>query len=166
MTRTTKILNFIYGTIILLFLLDGLTSFDIKNQTIKYCVYYGALIGSPFILIWNIFAIKTKSRKIIFTIFPAIIISLILIGGPLKMIYSAGSWRTQTILYQNKNLSFNTIEGQMQDMGALGYNTRTIEVIYITPLFMITSEVPNEIDIRVEWEKIDKYVNELEIKSP
>ncbi len=54
----------------------------------------------------------------------------------------------------------------MQDVGALGYNKRTVEVFYLTPLFMITSEVPTDIDKRVEWVKVDKDLNELELKSP
>jgi len=84
----------------------------------------------------------------------------------MKILFSTGAWRTQTILYQNGHLSFKTVEFQMQDVGALGYNKRTVEVFYLTPLFMITSEVPNDIDKRVEWVKVDKDVNELGLKSP
>lgn len=54
----------------------------------------------------------------------------------------------------------------MQDAGALGYNKRTVEVFYFTPLFMITSEVPTDIDSRVEWVKVDKDINEIGIKEP
>ncbi len=54
----------------------------------------------------------------------------------------------------------------MQDVGAFGYNKRTVEVFYLTPLFMITSEVPNDIDKRVEWVKVDEDVNELELNFP
>jgi len=54
----------------------------------------------------------------------------------------------------------------MQDVGALGYNNRTVEVFYLTPFFMITSEVPSDIDKRVEWVKVDKDVNELGLKFP
>ncbi|MCO5287501.1 MAG: hypothetical protein M9898_13895 [Chitinophagaceae bacterium] len=54
----------------------------------------------------------------------------------------------------------------MQDIGALGYNKRTVEVIYLTPLFMLTSEVPCDIDKRDEWIKVDKDINELNLKFP
>lgn len=54
----------------------------------------------------------------------------------------------------------------MQDMGALGYHKRTVEVFYLTPYFMITSEVPNDIDKRVEWVRVDIDVNELGLKLP
>ncbi len=84
----------------------------------------------------------------------------------MNFLFTTGAWRTQTILYQNGNLSFKTVEFQMQDVGALGYNKRTVEVFYLTPLFMITSEVPNSIDKKVGWVKVDKDVNELELKFP
>lgn len=54
----------------------------------------------------------------------------------------------------------------MQDIGARYYNRRTVEVIYLTPLFMMTKKVPDGIDKRVEWQKVDKGVNELELKEP
>lgn len=151
---------------VVLFLLDGLTSFDIKSQSIKSFVYFGILIGTPLTLIWNVWVIKTRNGKIVGTLFPTIILTLVLVVGPMKILFSTGAWRTQTILYQNGHLSFKTVEFQMQDIGALGYNRRTVEVIYLTPLFILTNEVPNGIDKRVEWVKVDKDVNELGLKSP
>lgn len=150
----------------MLFLLVSLTSFDIKNQAVKSFVYFGILIETPLILIWNALAFKPTKRKIIGTILPALILTMMLIVGPMKILFSTGAWQTQTILYQNGHLSFKTVEFQMQDVGALGYNNRTVEVFYLTPLFMIISEVPNDIDKRVEWVKVDKEINELELKFP
>ena len=150
----------------MLFILDSLTSLDIKSQTLKSFVYFGLLIGTPLTLIWNAIALATTRRKIIWTILPTAILTMILITGPMKFLFSTGAWRTQTILYQNGHLSFKTVEFQMQDVGALGYNKRTVEVFYLTPLFMIASEVPNDIDKRVEWVKVDNNVNELELKQP
>jgi hypothetical protein len=164
--RTTKILNIIYGLTVALFLLDSLTSFDIKSQGLKTFIYIGLLIGTPLTLVWNLLVIKTKSKRIIGTIFPTIILTLIIVVGPMKFLFSTGAWQTQTILYQNGHLSFNTVEFQMQDIGALGYNKRIVEVFYLTPFFMITSDVPNDIDKRVEWVKVDKDVNELGLKFP
>ncbi len=166
MTRTTKILNIIYVLTVVLFLLDSLTSFDIKSQPLKSVVYFGLLIGTPLTLIWNAIVLKTRNRKIIWTILPTAVLTMILIVGPMKFLFSIGAWQTQTILYQNGHFSFKTVEFQMQDIGALGYNKRSVEVFYLTPLFMITNEIPNDIDKRVEWVKVDKDVNELELKEP
>lgn len=164
MKRTTQILNIVYCLTVLLFLLDGLTSFDIKSQVIKSFVYLGVMVGIPLTLIWNSFANKNKAGKVIWTVFPTMMLVFIVIVGPMKIMSSTGAWRTQTILYQNGHLSFKTVEFQMQDVGAFGYNKRTVEVLYLTPLFMITSEVPNDIEKRVEWVKVDKDVNEFDLK--
>lgn len=150
----------------LLFLLDGLTSFDIKSQFLKSFVYFGFLIGTPTILLWNLFLVKTKTKRIIGIVYPTLFLILIFVVNPMKILFSSGAWRTQTILYQNGHLTFKKVEFQMQDIGALGYNKRTVEVIYLTPLFMLTSEVPNDIDKRVEWVKVEKDVNELGLKQP
>lgn len=52
----------------------------------------------------------------------------------------------------------------MEDIGALGYNERYVEVTYFTPWFMITKEIDPEEDPGPGWIKVDKEVNELEIK--
>ena len=52
----------------------------------------------------------------------------------------------------------------MQDIGALGYNKRTVEVIYLTDLFMIVKPVIDDINQRVEWIKVNQEINELGIK--
>ncbi len=166
MIRTTKILNIIYSLTVVLFLMDGLTSFDIKKQVLKSFVYFSFLIGTPIILLWNLFVIKTKTKRIIGAIYPTVFLVLILFVKPMKILFSSSAWRTQTILYQNGHLSFKTIEVQMQDVGASGYNKRTVEVIYLTPFFIITNEVSSDIDKRVEWIKVDKEINELGLKFP
>ncbi len=147
---------------ILLFVLDGLTAFEIKNQAIKSFTYFGLLILTPMILIWNL--ITFKKRKIIAGILPILTLIGILIIGPMKIFFSSSSWQTQTILYQNRHLGFKKVEFQMQDIGALGYNKRTVEVTYLTNLFMIVKPIEKYIDKRVEWERIDNEINELNLK--
>jgi hypothetical protein len=116
LTRTTIILNIIYGLTIVLFLLDNYTSFDIKSQDLKTFGYFGLLIGTALTLIWNAWIINTRNGKIIGTV--------------------------------------------------IGYKKRTVEVFYLRPFFMTTSEVPKDIDQRVEWIKLYKEVNELGLKLP
>lgn len=146
--------------------MDDLTGFDIKNQTLKEFIYFGFLIGAPLTFIWNLFAIKAERKSIIWLVFPIIMLALCLYVGPKIILFHTGAWRTQTIKYKNAHLSFKTVEFQMQDVGALGYNKRTVEVLYLTPLFIISHEVPSDIERRNEWIKIDKEINELGLKSP
>ncbi len=117
-------------------------------------------------LVWNLWTLKTKKWKTIGSTLPVIALIGILIIGPMRILFSSGSWKTQTILYQNGHLTFKKVEFQMQDVGALGYNKRTVEVIYLTDLFMIVSPVEKGIEKRVEWIKVDKDLNELGLKFP
>ena len=100
------------------------------------------------------------------SIVPILTIIGILIIGPTKIAFSSSSWKTQKIIYQNGHLNFKKVEFQMQDVGAFGYNKRTVEVTYLTNLFMIVSPLEKDIDKRVEWVKVDKEVNELGLKFP
>jgi hypothetical protein len=159
MKWTNRILSIIFGSIVIFFLLDSLTSFDIKSQMFKTFIYFGLLIGTPLTLTWNIFAFKTKKCKIIGSVFPTLILILIFIVGPMKIIFSTSAWQTKTILYENGHLCCKTIEFQIQDMGAFGYNKRTVEVFYLTNYFMITNPIPLKIDKKVEWIRVDKEIN-------
>lgn len=162
----TYVLNILYGIIILLFFLDGFTGFDIKAQAIKTFVYVGLLVGSPVMLVWNFFVLKAIFKRVIWTLFPAIMLVFMLITNPLKILFSSGSWHTQSILYQSRHSRFKTIEFQMQDIGALGYNERKVEVQYLTPYFMIAKVIPNTAAIGSEWIPVEKDVNELGLKFP
>lgn len=52
----------------------------------------------------------------------------------------------------------------MQDTGAFGYNTRTVEVYYITPLFMIVHKPKQEYINDAEWIKVNEDVNEMGLR--
>jgi hypothetical protein len=164
MNKTTKIINKIFCLAVFFFLLDNFTAFDIKSQILKSSIYFGFLIGMPIVLILNLFSIKSSIGKIIGVIYSIIFLILIAVISPMTIWLSSSVWRTQTILYQNQHLSFKTIEFQMQDIGARGYNKRLVEVVHITPLFMLTSDIPNNIANQPQWTKVNKNMNELELK--
>jgi len=160
----SRLLNGVFILIITLFVLDGLTPIEIKNQSIKSFAYFGMLICSPLILFWNLFTSKTIKKKISTSVIPGIALIGILAIGPMKIIFSASVWSTQTVLYQHKHKSNKKIEFQMQDVGALGYNRRNVEVLYLTSFFLIANPVEKNVDKRIDWIKVDKDVNELELK--
>lgn len=162
----SALLNGIFILTILLFILDGLTSFEIKQQAIKSFTYFGIMILTPLVLIGNLLTFKTRKWKIIGSALPTLTLLGLLIIGPSKIAFSSSVWRTQKVIYQNGQLSFKKVEFQMQDIGALGYNKRTVEVMYLTDFFMIASPVEKDIDEKAEWVKVDKEVNELGLKFP
>ena len=79
-----------------------------------------------------------------------------------------GDWKTQIIMYQHKSLSNRTIESQLQDKGALGYNKRTVDRTKLFPFVSCTKELAvenvNSIDT-MTWEKKDIYLNEQGLKG-
>lgn len=141
-------------------MLDLSPNFDIKSQFIKSFVYLISTFGSIFLLILNI---QQKLNKLYF-ILPTIGIIGIFVLGPLQILNLKSTWKTQTILYQNKHYKNKTIEFQLQDIGTQGYNKREIEAFYLTKHFMIVAAVPKDIDKKVEWIKVNKDMNEQNLK--
>ena len=131
---TSTLLNGTFILTILLFVFDWLTSFEIKNQAIKSFSYFGVMVLTPLTLVWNLWTFKSKKWKLIGSTIPTLTLIGILIIGPLKIVFSSSAWKTQKVIYQNGHLNFKKVEFQMQDIGALGYNKRTVEVIYLTDL--------------------------------
>ncbi len=52
------ILNGIFVVTITLFILDCDTSFEIKSQIVKTLTYFGLILLSPVVLVWNLFTFK------------------------------------------------------------------------------------------------------------
>lgn len=150
-----KLLYGIYHLMILLFVLDGFTSVEIKSQAIKFFVYLGILLLTPVLILLNLFLLKSGKWKLL-SLFVLIVTMVGIIKiGPIKLVFASAAWQTQTVLYQHSHLQAKKVESQWQDVGALGYNRRTVEVIYFTPLFMIVSPVDKKIESQVEWIKVD-----------
>lgn len=165
-TKLLKIVKVLYILIIALFLLDHLDSFDIKSQGIKSFIYYSTLLITPLLFIYYLIQVISKQRHVFIALLVGLVMVSIIIIGPMKIIFSSSSWKTQNIVYKHGHLNFKTVEYQMQDIGAFGYNKRTVEVLYLTPWFTIISPVINDIDKRVEWIRVDEDINELGLKMP
>ena len=158
------LLNLTFISVVLLFFLDSLTDFDIKNQFIKSFVYFGILILTPVVLLWNFRVIKEKKWQKAGRFVPVFVLGALLFMEPLRFFSASRSWKTQIIILQDKHSSTHKIEFQLQDMGARGYNKRTVEVQYLTDFFMIAHPVARNFVADENWLKIDKVVNELNLK--
>ncbi|WP_143055646.1 hypothetical protein [Flavobacterium terrigena] len=96
-----------------------------------------------------------------FSFIPIIAFIQILNFGIINTLLNASSWKTQTIVYQNKFDDSKKVEFQMLDIGFAGYDKRTVEVNYITDWFFISK---NKGIYNSDWKKINKEVNELELE--
>ncbi len=166
MKNISIIINGLLILSVLLFVFDGLTAFEIKSQPIKTFTYYGIFVFAPLVLIWNLIIIKRKKKKIIAVVLPILTLIGIFIIGPNKILFSSSAWKTQTVIYENSNSNSKRIELQMQDIGALGYNKRKVEVTYLSNLFMIVKSAENEMTDKADWIQVNRDVNELGLKTP
>ena len=102
--------------------------------------------------------------KLIISFLIAILIPILIISiSPFS--FWGGQWKTQDILFVNKNKQNVQIEFQMQDIGAFGYNKRIVKV---KKGFLWDSQSSfDTVNIdTTEWKFVNNFVNELEIKMP
>jgi hypothetical protein len=176
--RIIKIaLNIFYIIIVVLFINDGIIAymiiphFEIKNQFTKTFVWDTVLFFSPFLTLFNIITMKKIKNKILFVILPLFTIAWLMINFS-GWIFSSSSWQTDIIMYENKNMKLNKIEFQMRALRT--YKNRTVEIFYITPLFMIvlkdfleySDEDFEKYVLDKKWIFINKEINELGLFFP
>lgn len=143
------------------YLLDSNEILEIKHDGLKSFVYFGIIIFSFFSIVFAFLSFEGMKLKILFSLLPIIAFLQILNFGIINTLFSASSWKTQTIIYQNKLDDSKKVEFQMLDIGFAGYEERTVEVNYITDWFFVSK---NKGTYNSEWTKINKEVNELELK--
>lgn len=148
LNRLFYFLNAVYGLMVLSFILDVFGIVEVKGQKLDSFVNFGTLIFTPIIIVCNLIVFKIK-RLTLWLCIPSafLIVCFITIVSRfdfLAYLFSIGSYQTQTILYENAYCECKTIEFQIQDVGALGYNERFVEVTCLTPWFMITNEIDPE----------------------
>lgn len=160
--------NIIYGLMVLAFILDVFRIVEVKGQKLDQLVNFGSLLIAPIILVCNLTVFKITRFTLLICVpsVSLIVFFTIFVSGfgMLAYVFSVGSYQTQTILYENSNYSYKSIEFQMQDLGTFGYSERYVEVTYLTPWFMIAKQVNPKDKRGAEWIKVDKEVNELHLK--
>jgi hypothetical protein len=143
------------------YLLDSNEILEIKHNGLKSFVYFGIIIFSFFSILFSFLCFEGIKLKILFSILPIIVFMQVLSFGIINTLLSASSWKTQTLIYQNKFDSSKKVEFQMLDIGFAGNEKRNVEVNHITDWFFISKE---EGIYNTDWKKVDKEINELELK--
>lgn len=161
-------LNVFYIVLAVLFITDNFELLEVKTAFLKNFVHFGAIISTPILLFLNLAFFRLRKWSI-----PTGIISFLFCvafgfvlakRGVLGYLFSTSDWNTQTVHYRHKVQTNRTVEYQMKDVGALGYRSRIVEVFYITPWLMITTELDADPD-RLVWSKTDEYLNELGLRE-
>lgn len=148
--RLLNYANIIYILVVFLFLQDVFTNVDISFQPLKTGVYWGIMILSPIMLIFNSFIKINLGKKIALILISIFMLTFIFVIKPINILFASGVWETREVLFRNTNNN-RTIELQIQDRGALGYNKRTVEVLHLTPLFLFAKKAPQITERNPEW---------------
>jgi hypothetical protein len=151
MKRLTILGLFIITTTLLL--LDSFTPLDITNSIVIFIIRL--LSYSTFAILLIGFLLKQKGEKLI--LYSGLTVGfLFIISFPFSWNLE---WKTQTIMYQNLHLANRTIEFQMQDMGALGSSSRTVDRMKIFPYFDWTKKINTDNIDTLTWKKVDIDIN-------
>ncbi|MDQ7947580.1 MAG: hypothetical protein REI78_02395 [Pedobacter sp.] len=151
----TYTFNVVYVLIVILFVTEEFTRFEINNETLKWMVYNGVLFLTLPILIWNYVVLKPSW---IIAILPVLMMLIVCIIGPTKIAFSTSVWKSQAILYVNHQVPAIKIARQTRDMGALGYRTRVVKISYLTSLFALVDTIPSTIYADPEWVEVNEPV--------
>ena len=168
-THVVAGVNIIYLILAVLFVTDNFQLLEVKTAFLKNFVHFGTLISTPAILFLSLAFFRVKKWSVgsgLAAILVCVTMGIVLSQRSfLGYLFSTSDWNTQTILYKHKLQLNKRIEFQMQDVGALGYRERTVEVDYFTPWLMMTRELDSR-PSSTFWIEVDIDVNELELKEP
>ncbi|APY07611.1 hypothetical protein BWZ20_04545 [Winogradskyella sp. J14-2] len=115
---------------------------ELRHQPLKSLVYFGLLGIAPTLFVISLYNLNRKP------FFGGVLSLLVLLGigfqGPLNIVFASSIWKTQKILKKLPQFPNQQIELQFQDVGAFGYNRRTVKATYFAGVFMKVREVKNE----------------------
>lgn|SRR5690554_3805932 len=136
-----------------------ISNLEITNETIRNICLILTISGLLYGLVYILPIKKPKNLGGIITVASVLILGLII-----KITDWTGDWKTQTILYEHGHLKNKTIEFQMQDKGALGFNRRIVEVTRITGFINYVEPIDTS-KVTLPWLKVNKDINEIGFKG-
>jgi hypothetical protein len=154
-----RIIDILWIGFSLLFLLSITTKLEFISPMIRNISLLLTLSGFALIIL-RILKIKISERLNRIVFMPSLIVG----GFIITMFDWRGAWKTQTIIYNHGHFKFKTIEFQMQDKGALGYNRRIVDVTNLAGFLRIVKPIDTA-TVGLPWIKVDKDINELKLKE-
>lgn len=162
-----KYISYLLNAIIIisfsLLLTDQLTPIDLIDQGLKSFAYMGTMSLCLPAILWNFGVLRSSRYRTVSLLLNSMCLVVIIVLGPLGLIFSQPVWNTQTILYQDPKNPNHRVEFQMQDIGALGYNRRTVEV-YDFIYGMIIARPIDTKHLDSSWTKVTIVVDQLKLK--
>ena len=141
-----------YLAVLAIFLADGFTNFDIDSRALKSFVYSVPFLGA---IPLAVLAMLTQDRRVRWTLLPATALALLVlfVVGPMVVVFSRSSWVCFGVMAVDRANESRTIERQYIDVGALGYEERTVVAYRPFPLVMWCTPFDGAIDPGV-WREV------------
>lgn len=139
-----------------LLLVNRYTDLYINNYAAHFVVLF--IAAASFVVIIGHFFGKLKSDK-------SIVITFLIVGivcFTKGFLTWGGDWKTQTIIYQDKENSNKSIDFEMRgDRFAFGYKKRVVQVYRLAPFMLWVTDVDTARIDPAKWNKVNLKVNEL-----
>ncbi|HNY30886.1 MAG TPA: hypothetical protein PKO15_08360 [Fibrobacteria bacterium] len=149
----------IVSVVYLLFFLDVLEIVELSAHALKLGIYLACVFAAPVVAGASIWRLRGFQR---FVALPALAVLLLaVVWGPLGYANRISTWRTRTELWVHVRTSSLRIEDQFQDIGALGYRSRTAKLFHLGDLFAVplsTSPTPNP---GPDWKATNREVDSM-----
>ncbi len=147
-------------TTFILLLVLFMPNLEFKTQTIQLFFLSISTSGIPILLFVTS---KDKERKLL--VWGVLLLLGTIFFQQMIHFFQFGSgFVTQEILYRSKTDPNHRIEFQMEDVGALGYNRRTVEIKSMGFLQQFQEITVDKIDT-TKWDFVGEYKNELNLKG-
>ncbi len=139
---------------------ERFTPVEINNFYMRLALYIIAASLFSFWIGWILFGYKAvRKRELIFVV----VVGICLLKAYLTW---GGDWKTQTVLYTNRESQWKTIEFQMRgDWFAFGYKERIVERKKLLPFLDYTADVDTTKLNHAVWQRVDKKVNQLGLQD-
>lgn len=134
------------------------TALYINNGVVHFLVLFVALCSLVLLIGSLLGYFKSKKSLIVTTIIIGTILSI------RSFFVWGGDWKTQTIVFRDKQQSGHTIEIQMRgDRFNFGYRKRIVERRTLIPYFDWIHDIDTTHTDTLVWRRINEHVNELDL---
>ena len=116
-----KIIRIVFYLVLFFFILDIFNYFQTKLSFFKTLIYYSVFLFPIPLLVMEFKAKQGIAEPILRKAIPVVTIIGLVYLNPLKILFHAQPWRTQSVELINKNSKNHKVEFQKKDIGAL-YN--------------------------------------------
>lgn len=141
-----------------LFVVGALTPLEFRSTILAYACFFIAFNGvfSLRYLLTSFISLKTDKVIIVFLISVILAVTYTYLPGVNEQ------WKTQEIMYREKNKQENVIAFQMISKGSANYDHRIVKMLRVTPIFDYVIEIP-KVKEGDDWIKVNEFINEMGI---